>query len=125
MSSNSVRVSAELFQSAQEQGEDMMRSAAQQVEHWARLGKALEEAGLSTDEMLAVLRGTASRTAKARKAKRSLAVEVVSEEELWAHKRAKQAKDIANVNAGKVPATAMGWFSSKRVKQAEIPNSPY
>ncbi|WP_067283764.1 TA system antitoxin ParD family protein [Mitsuaria sp. 7] len=125
MSSNSVRVSAELFQSAQEQGTDMMRSAAQQVEHWARLGKALEEAGLSTGEMLAVLRGAVAATTKSSRTKRALSVEVVSEEELWAHKRAKQAKDIANVDSGKVSAMAMGWFSSKRIKQAEIPNSPY
>nr|WP_297528877.1 hypothetical protein [uncultured Roseateles sp.] len=94
-------------------------------EHWARLGRALEDAGLSTNEMLAVLRGSETVASKSSKTKRALDVEVVSEEELWAHKRAKQAKDIANVNSGKVSAMTMGWFSSKRIKQVEIPDSPY
>ena len=45
MSSNSIRVSAALFEQAQRQGELMCRSTAQQVEHWARLGAALEAEG--------------------------------------------------------------------------------
>ena len=46
MSSNSIRVGAELFRLAQQQGALMSRSAAQQVEHWARIGAALEATGL-------------------------------------------------------------------------------
>jgi hypothetical protein len=45
MSSNSIRISAELFERAQQQGEALSRSAAQQVEHWARLGAVLEQSG--------------------------------------------------------------------------------
>jgi hypothetical protein len=127
MSSNSVRVSAELFQSAQEQGEAMTRSAAQQIEHWARLGKALEDAGLSTDEMVSVLRGEveAGVAAKDRRPKGRLSSKIVPAEQMWAEKRAKQAKDMENVRAGKVPGMAMGWFSAKRIKQVEILDSPY
>jgi hypothetical protein len=53
MSSNSVRISAALFEQAQRQGHLMCRSAAQQIEHWARLGAALEAEGASTASMAA------------------------------------------------------------------------
>ncbi|MBB3294604.1 hypothetical protein FHT39_003284 [Mitsuaria sp. BK045] len=54
-----------------------------------------------------------------------LSNETVSAEQMWADKRAQRAKDIANVESGKVPAMSMGWFSSKRIKQVEILDSPY
>ncbi|WP_431048302.1 hypothetical protein [Roseateles sp. L2-2] len=52
-------------------------------------------------------------------------VTIVSEEEMWAYKRAKQAKDYANVRSGRIDGMAMGWFSEERMKTVEIPNSPY
>ena len=42
MSSKSIRVSDALFEKAQASAEVHSRSIAQQVEHWARLGAALE-----------------------------------------------------------------------------------
>jgi hypothetical protein len=127
MSSNSVRVSAELFQSARDQGEAMTRSAAQQIEHWARLGKAIEDAGLSTEEMVSVLRGEIESlaTSKERRPKGRLSSRIVPAEQMWAEKRAKQQKDMDNVRSAKVSGMAMGWFSAKRSKQVEILNSPY
>jgi hypothetical protein len=127
MSSNSVRVSAGLFQSAQEKGEDMTRSTAQQIEHWARLGTALENAGLSIDEMISVLRGEAERGAdsKDRRPKGRLSSKIVPAEQMWAEKRAKQRTDMDNVRSGKVPGMAMGWFSAKRIRQVKILDSPY
>lgn len=122
MSSNSIRVSATLFQVAQERGEALTRSAAQQVEHWARLGRAVEESGLSTDELLAVLRGDVSWEPKEAS---GMTTEIVSEQQLWADKRARQAQDIADVNAGRVSAMSMGWFSEERVSQAQVLDSPY
>ena len=50
MSSNSIRVGASLFKEAQKEGALMSRSAAQQIEYWARLGAALEAAGLSVGD---------------------------------------------------------------------------
>lgn len=35
-----VRIDAELFEAAQEEGRGEQRSARQQLEHWARLGRA-------------------------------------------------------------------------------------
>ena len=97
MSSNSIRVGAELFALAQQQGALMSRSAAQQVEHWARLGVALEATGLS----------------------------VASEQSLWAFKRQRQAEDLRSVRAGRQPAAAMSWFAGGRAKAAKLVNSPY
>ncbi len=126
MSSNSVRVSAALFQVAQAHGEVLTRSAAQQIEHWARLGKALEDAGLSVEQLVKVLHGDTSGSKPARsEAKGRLSDETVSAEQMWTEKRAKQKKDLENVKNGKVPGMAMGWFSAKRVKQVEILDSPY
>ena len=59
MSSNSIRVGAELFSLAQQHGALMSRSAAQQIEHWARIGAALEATGLSVTDVARLLRGGA------------------------------------------------------------------
>lgn len=103
----------------------MTRSIAQQIEHWARLGKALEEAGLSPEGAMKALGGGLLLEAGKREARGRLSNETVSAQQMWSDKRAQQAKDIANVESGKVPAMAMGWFSSKRIKQVEILDSPY
>lgn len=54
-----------------------------------------------------------------------LTAEIVSEELLWAEKRARQVQDIAEVNAGRASAMAMGWFSEERVSQARVLDAPY
>lgn len=61
MSSMPTRIDGELFAAAKEQGELMSRSAAQQISHWARLGRELEASGgVSTRDVERVLAGTAS-----------------------------------------------------------------
>ncbi|WP_431258834.1 hypothetical protein ACQ86G_00520 [Roseateles chitinivorans] len=62
---------------------------------------------------------------KAEEPKLRCKVTIVSEEQMWAEKRAKQAKDYANVVSGRIDGMAMGWFSEERMKTVEIPNSPY
>jgi ParD-like antitoxin of type II bacterial toxin-antitoxin system len=111
MSSNSIRISAELFEQAQRQGEVLSRSAAQQVEHWARLGAALEQSGLSVGELVELLRGDQA----ARKG---------SERALWAAKRAQQARDIAAIEAGRASNESMSWFSGGRARRAKAIKSP-
>ncbi|WP_339093716.1 TA system antitoxin ParD family protein [Variovorax paradoxus] len=44
----SIRISDELYSLAQSTGSALGRPIAQQMEHWARLGAALEAAGLSS-----------------------------------------------------------------------------
>lgn len=54
-----------------------------------------------------------------------LSDEILPAEQMWAEKRVKQSKDMANVRSGKVSGMAMGWFDAKRIKQVEILDSPY
>jgi hypothetical protein len=96
MTSNSIRISAELFDRAQRQGDVPSRSAAQQVEHWARLGAALEGSGLSVLELVAVLQG-----APQSEAAHAAQAHAVPEADLWAFKRAQQQRDVANISGGR------------------------
>ena len=111
MSSNSVRISSELFEHAHRQGEVLSRSAAQQLEHWARLGLAVEQSGLSVGELVELLRS-------------EMAARSLPESALWAAKRAQQARDIAAIQSGKSSNESMSWFSGGRARRAKAINSP-
>ncbi|MDP9917388.1 hypothetical protein J2W24_003039 [Variovorax boronicumulans] len=51
----SIRVSNELYSLAQATGKALQRPIAQQMEHWARLGAALEAAGISSTAAMRLL----------------------------------------------------------------------
>src|SRR6266404_4200707 len=53
----SIRVSDQLYALAEATSQHVHRSLAQQVEHWAELGRALEAAGVTTAQVLDVLSG--------------------------------------------------------------------
>ena len=53
----SIRVSDRLYLLAEETSQRVHRSLAQQVEHWAELGRALEAAGVTTAQVLEILSG--------------------------------------------------------------------
>ncbi|MCW5637091.1 MAG: hypothetical protein KIT17_27425 [Rubrivivax sp.] len=114
MGSNSIRISAELFAQAQRQGEVLSRSAAQQLEHWARLGAAVEQSGLTVGELVEFLRGGASKVER----KGSL------EQTPWAAKRARQARDIAAIESGDASNESMSWFPGGRARRARAIKSP-
>lgn len=60
-SSVPVRIDTELYTAAKSAGETMSRSTAQQVAHWARIGRALEASpAVSERHIAAVLAGKAS-----------------------------------------------------------------
>lgn len=111
MSSNSIRISVELFEQAQNRGAVLSRSTAQQIEHWARLGAAVEQSGMSIDELVALLRGGAEADRR-------------SEAALWADKRARQARDIAAIESGTATNASMSWFSGGRARRAKAIGSP-
>lgn len=115
MSSNSIRVGAELFALAQREGKLMSPSTAQQVEHWARLGVALEAKGLSVADVARLLGGGEVQPEET----------VASEQALWAFKRERQARDLRSVRAGRQPAAAMSWFAGGKAKAARLVGSPY
>lgn len=61
MSATPTRIESDLYESAKSVGAVMSRSAAQQVNHWARIGRELESAeGVSQREIARVLAGAAS-----------------------------------------------------------------
>jgi ParD-like antitoxin of type II bacterial toxin-antitoxin system len=53
----SIRVSDRLYSLAEATSERVHRSLAQQIEHWAELGRALEAAGVTTAQVLDILGG--------------------------------------------------------------------
>ena len=53
----SIRVSDQLYALAEATSQHVHRSLAQQVEHWAELGRALEAAGVTTAQVLDILSG--------------------------------------------------------------------
>ncbi len=53
----SIRVSDSLYSLAEATSQLLHRSLAQQVEHWAELGRALEAAGVTTAQVQDILRG--------------------------------------------------------------------
>jgi hypothetical protein len=59
--STPTRIDADLFDAAKLMGEAMSRSAAQQINHWARIGRVFEStAGISHRDILRVVAGQAS-----------------------------------------------------------------
>lgn len=107
--SKSLRLSDELLRGATEAGKALSRSAAQQVEHWARLGRALEMRGLTIDAATALLSGP----------------EFTSPEELWAHKRRLQRRDAALVRDGTVRARDLHLVPQAIARNAKIVGAPY
>ncbi len=61
MASAPTRIDEDLFAAAKSAGEVLSRSAAQQINHWARIGRELESSGaVSVRDVEAVLAGRAS-----------------------------------------------------------------
>lgn len=61
MASAPTRIDEDLFAAAKSAGELLSRSAAQQINHWARIGRELEASrAVSTRDVAAVLAGRAS-----------------------------------------------------------------
>ena len=116
MSSNSIRISAVLFDEAQRQGQLMCRSTAQQVEHWARLGAALEAEGARVEALRRLL---------AEHKADPVYTEVVPEMVAQAFKRAQQSKDLQCVDSGAATNDQMSWFSKKRARAAKVIGSPF
>lgn len=113
MSSNSIRVGSELFDTAREEGALMSRSAAQQIEHWARMGAALEARGLTVAQAALLLKGQPGVQTEAGDAK------------LWAFKRQKQRADLANAGSGLVTQDQLSWFPGAKARKLKLTDSPY
>lgn len=121
-SSNSLRVSADLFEQALRQGEVVSRSAAPQIEHWAGPGAALEASQLTVPELVALLRHSPVEAGEAAAGK---PLASAAEAALWAHRRAQRRRDITSIEAGRSTNEAMSWFSGGRARRAKARNSPF
>lgn len=113
MSSNSIRVGAEIFNTAREEGALMSRSAAQQIEHWARIGAALEACGLTVGQVALLLKSQTEEQAAQGDAR------------LWAFKRQRQRADLENARSGRVTQDRLSWFSDGKAQNLKLINSPY
>ena len=60
MTAMPTRIEADLYDAAKTVGATMSRSAAQQINHWARIGRELEAAQVNSRDIEAVLAGRAS-----------------------------------------------------------------
>lgn len=114
MSSNSIRVGAEIFNTAREEGALMSRSAAQQIEHWARIGAALEACGLTVGQVALLL-----------KQQQTEAPSGQGDARLWAFKRQRQQADLDNARSGRVTQDQLSWFSGVKARKVKLINSPY
>ena len=106
--SKSLRVSDPLFDAATLDGSALSRSAAQQIEHWARLGRALERRGLTVDRAIALLQDRHA-----------------APQDPWADKRARQRRDLVRLDAGVAKQDDMAWVSAGMARNAKILNGPY
>ncbi len=112
MSSNSIRVGAEIFNTAREEGALMSRSAAQQIEHWARMGAALEACGLTVGEAALLLKSQTEGVDR-------------GDARLWAFKRQRQQSDLENAQSGRVTQDQLSWFPGGKARKLKLINSPY
>lgn len=110
MSSNSVRIETNLFEAARAEGAVQSRSTAQQIEHWAKLGAALESCALTVGQVAALLRASRQDTGDA---------------DLWTFKRQKQRRDMAAGAEGKVTQDQLNWFSGGKARRLKLIGSPY
>jgi hypothetical protein len=113
MSSNSIRIGAGIFDSAREEGALMSRSAAQQIEHWARLGAALEASGLTVVQLAQLLQTGSEHGARA------------GDANLWEFKRARQRADFEQAAAGLLSQDQLSWFPGDKARDLKLPDSPY
>ena len=113
--SNSIRVASDLFEAASAASALMTRSAAQQIEHWARLGQALEVQGLPLNSALQLL---AAQTHS-----------VQEPAALWQYKRQAQRSERDELQtalqAGKPARRRASLFSGTQAAHAKVLNGPF
>ena len=113
MSSNSIRIGAELFNTARDEGVLMSRSTAQQIEHWARIGAALEACALTVGQVALLLKSQTDERAAQGDAR------------LWAFKREQQQADLENARSNRVTQDQLSWFSGGKARKLKLVDSPY
>ena len=110
MSSNSIRIEAQLFEAARAEGALQSRSTAQQIEDWAKLGAALESCGLTVGQVASLLRTSRPDA---------------GDLDLWAFKRERQHRDLRAAASGQLTQEQLSWFSGGKARRLKLIDSPY
>lgn len=112
-----IRVSVELFEAAKKEASVMKRSIAGQLEYWAKLGEAVEAAGLAVDDVKELFyRGRmGSQDLFARLAASEDRVHEVPDSVLLEAKQARQKIDYESQKAGLVSSARMSPFANVRM----------
>lgn len=101
------------FNTARQEGALMSRSTAQQIEHRARAGAALESCGLTVGQVALLLKSQTEENTEQGDAK------------LWAFKRQRQLADLDNARSGRVSQDQLSWFSGGKTRHLKLIDSPY
>ena len=91
----------------------MSRSAAQQIEHWARIGAALEASGLTVSQVMLLLKS------------RPVDGTQEGDADLWRFKRQRQQADFEQARTGHVSQSQLSWFPGGKARNLKLVNSPY
>ena len=116
----SIRISDEFYDAALHAGEAMGRSLAQQMEHWARLGAALDAAGVSFEQTVQLLQGS---TAVRGRVLEALGITPSALDIAAKAARSRHEREAA-VASGERSPSSLFLLSAQAVRSAEIVFAP-
>lgn len=111
---SSVKLPAALVDKARDAAQPMRRSVASQIEYWATLGRALEQAGLSTQDSQALI---------AREESAAYAVEIDAQPALSGELDALHGHVLALAQSGALAERAKVAVAENRAKAQPRPRS--
>jgi hypothetical protein len=120
----SIRISDDFYDIALHAGEAMGRSLAQQLEHWARMGAALDAAGVTFEQTVRLLQGRADTHGKLLSVLNAAGDRGDSGAALAAQAAARRQQLEADVRSGKRSATSLFLFSPNAVERAKLRFAP-
>ena len=115
----SIRVSDEMYASAQRTAAVLERSLAQQFEYWARLGAAIDAAGITSSQVISLLEGG--------KTVETLVAVAAGHADNSGDTRIRQRNEQleADVATGKRTASSLLIFAADAVRASTVSNAPY
>ena len=115
----SIRVSDEMYASAQRTAAVLERSLAQQFEYWARLGVAIDAAGITSSQVISLL--------EAGKTVETLVAVATGHADNSGDTRIRQRNEQleADVSTGKRAASSLLIFAADAVRASTVSNAPY
>jgi ParD-like antitoxin of type II bacterial toxin-antitoxin system len=120
----SIRISDEFYDTALHAGEAMGRSLAQQLEHWARMGAALDAAGITFEQTARLLQARTDVRARLLGVLNAAGDHDNNSEALAAKAAARRQQQEAEVLSGQRSARSLFLFSVDAVKRAKLRFAP-